>query len=459
MNNNNLFRLIPSVDELLESEGMALLTEKFGRELVKTELKVCLDNLRKNILSGKSDKSTLKNEITKIDNTVKIAIEKTLSPSLKRLVNATGIIVHTNMGRAPLSDKVFENFRQTAFGYNNLEFNIHTGKRGSRSDHFEKLLKKLFPVEGALAVNNNAAAVLLVLNTLAEGKEVICSRGEMIEIGGSFRIPDVIRKSGCVLKEIGTTNKTKPSDYRNAINDNTGAILKVHPSNYRVVGFTEETSVAEAVEIGNKAGIPVYYDMGSGNMLDLDFLKERTIKEELLNKPDILSFSGDKLLGGPQSGIIVGKNQYMKSVKQNPLSRALRVDKLVIAALWGTLDSFLRGKFREIPVLRMLLTTKEEIKIRSELFIKKATTALSGYHFELIDSASKVGGGAAPEKELETFVVSIAKENLSPNAVTTGLRKNDPPIIARIQDDKVLIDLRTVMAEEEDIIIQALKSF
>ncbi len=456
MRHNGIFKLIPSVDELLESNQGKSLTDEFGRKLVKKELNSVLDDLRIKIFSGSVDKDSLDKILTGLCFSVRNSIAQSLSPTLVKMINATGIIVHTNMGRAVLSEKAVKNIIETAGGYTNLEFDIESGKRGFRNHHIEEIIKKLFNVESAHVVNNNAAAVLLILNTLAEGKEVICSRGEMIEIGGSFRIPDVIRKSGCILKEVGTTNKTKPSDYSDAINNNTGAILKVHPSNYRVVGFTQETSLGEAVEIGNKVGIPVIYDMGSGNILNLDFLGEPTIEDELLKSPDALCFSGDKLLGGPQAGIILGKKKFLDLVKKNPLSRALRVDKLIISALQGTLDSILREKYLEVPVWKMLLQTKEEISVRAETFINKARKAVADCEFSLLPGASKVGGGAAPEKEIPTVLIAVAKNGYSPDNIVTELRKNRPPVIVRIQDDNVLLDLRTVAENEEDQIIGAL---
>ncbi len=377
-----------------------------------------------------------------------------LVPSLRPVINATGVVLHTNLGRAPLSDSAIDAVAAVARGYCNLELDLGTGERGSRYSHVEGLLKELTGAEAALVVNNNAAAVLLCLSALARGKEVIVSRGELVEIGGSFRIPEVMAESGAILREVGTTNKTYPWDYERAIGPDTALLLKVHPSNYRVLGFTREVSREELVSLGKRHGIPVMEDLGSGALVGLRALErgsEPTVQESIAAGVDIVTFSGDKLLGGPQAGIILGRSEIVAVLKKHPLLRALRLDKLTLAALEATLRSYQRGDAAgEIPALRMLLLGGDELKERAERICEMVSEQLgASCCVSVSEGSSQVGGGALPLVELPTFVVVLRPRGMSAAELSERLRRGDPPVIARVQDDAVLIDPRTVAEEEE----------
>jgi L-seryl-tRNA(Ser) seleniumtransferase len=376
-------------------------------------------------------------------------------------VNATGVLIHTNLGRAPLSEAALSAIVEIARGYSNLELDLETGKRGSRHQHAEHLLARLFPEKKALAVNNAAAALMLALNTFALGREVVVSRGELVEIGGSFRVPDILERSGARLREVGTTNKTRLSDYASAIGPETGAILRVHPSNFRVVGFTESAATGDLVRLGRERGLPVIEDFGSGNLVSLAALglpEEPTVSESLATGIDLCIFSGDKLLGGPQAGILVGEGSRVEAVKRNPMARALRVDKLVCAALEATLSAYVRGRaIEEIPVLRMLALGEEEIRERA-LALAASLGKPEGLAIGVERSASFVGGGAAPDAEIPTWVIAVRRRDRAASSLLEALRRNDPPIIARISDDRVLLDPRTILPEEDAIVEKALRS-
>lgn len=383
--------------------------------------------------------------------------------SLKRVINATGIVIHTNLGRAPLSERVIREICKIAKYYSNLEFDLEKGQRGSRYGHVEEILRELTGAEGVLVVNNNAAAVLIALNTLAYGKEVIVSRGELVEIGGSFRIPDVMKWAGCILKEVGTTNKTHLHDYENAINENTALLLKVHKSNFSIVGFTKEVSTQELVLLGRKYEVPVMEDLGSGCLIDFSkygYPKEPTVQEVLKAGVDLVTFSGDKLLGGPQAGIILGKKELIDKIRKNPLNRAVRIDKLTLAGLEATLRLYRDETFaiEHIPVLKMILTSKEDLKKRAKrLLISLKRLGLKTFEFKVLESMGKTGGGALPLLDLPSFVVGVSSKRFSPQVLQETLRKNEPPIIARIEDDLLILDPRCLFEEDYHEIVKAFK--
>ncbi|WP_028840585.1 L-seryl-tRNA(Sec) selenium transferase [Thermodesulfobacterium hveragerdense] len=392
---------------------------------------------------------------------IKQVFENYERPSLQRVINATGVVIHTNLGRAPLAEKAIQEIVKVARFYSNLEFNLEEGKRGSRYAHVEEILIEITGAEGALVVNNNASAVLIALNTLALGKEVIVSRGELVEIGGSFRVPDVMKWAGCILREVGTTNKTHLYDYERAINENTGLLLKVHKSNFAIVGFTKEVSSEELVALGKKYNLPVMEDLGSGCLIDLSkygYSKEPTVKDVLASGVDIVTFSGDKLLGGPQAGIILGKKEFIEKIRKNPLNRALRIDKLTLAGLEATLRLYRDETLaiEHIPTLKMILTPKEKLKKASlKLFRQLKKIDLQGFTFKVIESSGKTGGGSLPLLDLPSFVVGIYSEKFSPQRLQEFLRKNNPPIITRIEEDFLVIDPRCLFPEDYPEILRA----
>lgn len=410
-----------------------------------------------------------KGELKKLDNIylenlIKEVFKEYEKPSLRKVINATGIVIHTNLGRAPLSKRVIEEIIKVAKYYSNLEFDLKEGKRGSRYIHVEEILKEITEAESALVVNNNAGAVLISLNTLAYRKEVIVSRGELVEIGGSFRIPEVMKWAGCILKEVGTTNKTHLFDYENAITENTALLLKVHKSNFEITGFTKEVSVEELVKLGKKVGLPVMKDLGSGCFIDFSkygLKKEPTVQEVLKAGVDIVTFSGDKLLGGPQAGIILGKKEFIEKIKKNPLNRALRIDKLTLAGLEATLrlyrDEILA--IEHIPILKMILISKEELKKKARyLYRKLKELKLKDFEFKIIETISKTGGGALPTLDLTSYAIAV-NSRFSPQTIQKALRENEPPIITRIEENKLLIDVRCLFEEDYKEIIRAFKKF
>jgi L-seryl-tRNA(Ser) seleniumtransferase len=382
-------------------------------------------------------------------------------PSLRRVINATGVITHTNLGRAPLARAAIEAIADIAAHYSNLEYDLTGGVRGRREVHCNELISRLTGSESAIVANNNAAAVMLVLNTLADGGEVIVSRGELIEIGGSFRIPDVMEKSGARLREVGTTNRTRIADYERAINQDTRLILRVHPSNYRIVGFTERPGVHEITELARRAGIPSYEDLGSGCLIDLSpfgIPDEPVVAESLKAGVSVVSFSGDKMMGGPQSGIIAGSRPVIDAVRRNPLMRALRVDKMTYSALEATLRLYERGVAEsEVPIVRAIAWTRDQLADRAMRFIERFASG-SVLKTTLEDGASVIGGGAAPGVELPTVLIALESERLSAASIESLLRQNVIPIISRTDHDRVLIDLRTVMPEEESIVLEAISA-
>lgn len=449
-------RAIPSVEHLLGSPAFRAALEGEPRHLVVEALQSVQAELRAAIGDG----VTVGPEITDpawYAEQVAQALTRMRRPSLRPVINATGVVLHTNLGRAPLADVALEAIAAAARGYSNLEYDLDRGSRGSRYSHCVELLERLTGAEAALVVNNNAAALVLALNTLADNREAVISRGELVEIGGSFRIPEIMARSGAVMVEVGATNRTRPADYQAAIGERTGVILKVHRSNFRIEGFTEEASVAELVKLAAPVGVPVLHDLGSGLLLEAETVglpPEPTPGSVLDEGAAVVSLSGDKLLGGPQAGILVGRRDLIERMRSNPLCRALRVDKLTLAALEATLALYLdpdRAR-AEIPALRMLGTSSSELRQRAE----RLATALREYDVvaETVPGASAVGGGAFPGVELETTLVSVTAAD-SVNDLESRLRAGDPVVIARVQEDRLLIDPRTVLPEQEKTLIAA----
>ncbi len=456
-------RKIPKVDELLSTEEVKRLLRSHPKEVVLEGIRRGLERLRQDILHTER-LDDLKDETFPISHLLPLFEEEIagqVSPHLKRAINATGVVVHTNLGRSPLSERTLRHLVEVSRGYSNLEYDLSQGERRSRYVHVEEILLRLSGAEAALVVNNNAGAVLLTLNTLAAGSEVVVSRGELVEIGGAFRIPDVMARSGAVLKEVGTTNRTHLRDYEEVIGENTTLLLKVHTSNYRVVGFTSEVTLEELVQLGKKYDIPVMNDLGSGCFIDLSrygLEKEPTVQEALKAGADVVTFSGDKLLGGPQAGIILGKKELIDRIKVNPLNRALRIDKLTLAALESTLICYLSEEevVKEIPTLRMLTTTLEQLRKRARSLERLLKRETEGAEIEVIRENSQVGGGALPLQDLPTWALGIKPQRASVEALEVGLRNQNPPVIARIANDQLILDLRTIQDDEFKAIAQGI---
>ncbi|HEV3419294.1 MAG TPA: L-seryl-tRNA(Sec) selenium transferase [Candidatus Acidoferrum sp.] len=459
MDQTALLRQLPSVDEMLLRPRVAGLGGKMERSFLVETVRGVLAQLRREIVSGVPlEEAHLAAEV--IDARVVRSVEQALAPSLRGVINASGVILHTNLGRAPLPATVLEEFRQAATQYSNLEYDVAVGARGKRDIHTSWLIERLMGAEAAIVVNNCAAAVLVTLAALARGGEVIVSRGELIEIGDGFRIPEIMEQSGAVLREVGTTNRTRIADYENAINEKTCVILRVHPSNFTVSGFTEKPEVAELIALGQRSRLPVVEDLGSGCLVDLSSvgINEPTARESVEAGFSLVLFSGDKMLGGPQAGIIAGKKELVQKVRRHPLFRALRVDKLTIAALGATLRAYLRGVWKEIPALRMMRMSVDEISARTDAFLKVLQAQIAGgdAEFEIADGRSLVGGGSTPAQSLPTKVLRIASWRHSPNELEVRLRSGAASVIARIEDDRLLIDLRTVCPEQEAALAEAL---
>ena len=458
MNKNKLYRRIPKVDVLLENSKIKLLSAQYGKELVLDAVREELENLRQSITSGDSEEVVV-NKIENIEEYVEKRVVLQHTPNMKKVLNATGTILHTNLGRAPLSSRHTEKLMELVTGYSNLEYNLAQGKRGERYEHFEELLCKITGAEAAVAVNNNAAAVMLILNSLANEGEVVVSRGELVEIGGSFRIPDVMKLSGAKLKEIGTTNKTHLEDYENAVSEDTKILLKVHTSNYKIVGFTESVSVEQLVSVAQKYGLPIVEDLGSGMLLNLEnygLSHEPTVQEALRNGADVVCFSGDKLLGGPQAGIIVGKKKYVELMKKNQLTRAFRIDKFTAAALELVLREYLSEEkaIENIPVLKMLTEPKENVEKRAEVLCEMLKSAEFSARFEVMPCESQVGGGAFPTEVISSMAVAVVPEKISTATLEVRLRNLPVPIVGRIVEDQMLFDVRTLEEESFGIIVE-----
>jgi L-seryl-tRNA(Ser) seleniumtransferase len=413
-----------------------------------------LQSLRARIASGHSatfpSDAALEEEITR-------AARARAEFSLREVINASGVILHTNLGRAPLAHECIEQLVHVATRYSNLEYNLELGERGERDSHTDRLFGQLLGAERTLVVNNNAAAVFLALNSLAEGGEVIVSRGELIEIGGSFRIPDICAKSGALLHEVGTTNRTRIADYAAAVNERTRLLMRVHPSNFRIVGFTERPRLEEVVELARQRSLMVLEDLGSGCLVDiapLGLRDEPPVAPSLAAGVDVVTFSGDKLMGGPQAGILTGKREPLALIRRNPLFRALRVDKLTIAALEATIGLYLRGRLSAVPVLQMVYTRKDEIAARAERLARRIA-ALPGLQAELEDGESLIGGGSTPGQSLPTKLIAITHVRHSATELEALLRRNLPPIVTRLERDRVLLDLRTVFESQEEDLVRA----
>ncbi|MDH5405040.1 MAG: L-seryl-tRNA(Sec) selenium transferase [Candidatus Aminicenantes bacterium] len=461
-NHDKGFRFLPSVDQLMEKNEVKQLISRYSREFILHNIRELLAAIRNEISQGKADLQEVKKRAEGLIDELRQRLKAQLSPFLHRVINATGVIIHTNLGRASLCPSAVERLQELSCRYLNLEFSLEEGRRGARDLPVERLISRMFPGKSCVVVNNNAAAVLLVLNTLAEGKEVIVSRGELVEVGGSFRIPEVMEKSGAVLKEVGTTNKTRLQDYERAISPNTALLLAVHQSNFRILGFTESVRMEELVALGRRHGIPVMEDMGSGNMIDLSpygITDEPSVEEILAKGANIISFSGDKLLGGPQSGIIVGDKELIARVKGNPLLRAVRAGKLTYLALEATLMEYLKGKPEvSIPVLQMLSTPLEELQGRAEAIIEELGKVKgSSLKVEIMEGASKVGGGTVPLVELPSRLIAVTSTRHTADTISRKLRMRPLPVIARIQEERVIIDLRTVLPSEDRELVKALK--
>ena len=448
---------LPSVDELLKSPEGSQWLSVTPRKIVIQAIRDVLAEKRKNILDSQTPEISLEAIISDID----LRIRKFSSYSLMPVINATGIVIHTNLGRALLSEKAVRNIIDVARGYSNLEYDLETGKRGKRHTHTKRLLKQITGAEDAFIVNNNAAAVLLCLNTLAKGREVIVSRSELVEIGGSFRVPDVMAAGSAVLKEVGTTNKTHLYDYKRAINKNTGMILKVHQSNYKIIGFTEDVKIEELISLGKKNRIPVMYDLGSGCLVDLKphgIHSEPSVQEIARLGVDIVTFSGDKLLGGPQAGVIAGRKKYVEMAQKNPMARAMRVDKMTIAAFEATLMDYMDDEnvIKKIPVLDLLFQTPESILSRARKIASELRRKISNAEIEIIKDFSRAGGGSLPEADFPTFAVSLRPAHITVNVLESRLRRNSPPVIARIKGNSLLLDARTIQKHEIKSLVAAI---
>ncbi len=460
-----ILRKIPSVEEML--------SQKESLDLLKVHpRKVLLDAIRKGL--GRVREEILREEdLSRFDDQfftmahllpyIQKELDLLVRPKLRRVINATGVVIHTNLGRAPLHPQALRHLAEISKTYSNLEYDLSLGGRGDRYSHVEELLCRLSGAESAMVVNNNAGAVLLCLNTLAEGKEVIISRGELVEIGGAFRVPDVMRRSGAILKEVGTTNRTYLRDYQRAIGPETALLLKVHTSNFRIMGFTSAVTLGELVQLGREYRLPVMEDLGSGCFVDLSqygLEKEPTVQEAIRTGVDVVCFSGDKLLGGPQAGVILGKKEILDSIKVNPLTRALRIDKLTLAALESTLLLYRDEKkaMEEIPTLRMLGLDLKRLKRRGRRLLKSLSESLEEKAaIFLREDVSQVGGGALPLQSLPTIVLSIKPVSFSVNALEERLRQEDPPIISRISKEELLLDMRTLFDEDIPLLAQGIE--
>jgi L-seryl-tRNA(Ser) seleniumtransferase len=448
-------RRIPSVDELLLRPRLAAFAKQIDRDLLVTVLRDVLAGLRAQITGGASATVTAL-DVESIEELIAAEADRILHPSLQAVINATGVILHTNLGRAPLSASVADAIRNSATQYSNLEYDLAAGARGKRDTHTSELLARLTGAEDAIVVNNCAAAVLLVLAALAKGGEVLVSRGELIEIGDGFRIPEIMAQSGAVLREVGTTNRTRLRDYESAISENTRVLLRVHPSNFKITGFAEKPSLAELAALSERSSIPLVEDLGSGSLVDLAAcgFAEPTVRHSIDAGVSLVMFSGDKLLGGPQAGIIAGKKELVQRVRHHPLFRALRVDKLTIAALEVTLNAYLRSAWDEIPAQRMIRMTLPELLQRAENFVRELRQLLptaAESQIEIADGFSLAGGGSTPDQSLPSKIIRIASTRYPAAKLEQRLRRpaTGASVIARVEEDRVLLDLRTVFPEQE----------
>jgi L-seryl-tRNA(Ser) seleniumtransferase len=444
-------RQIPPVNDVLRAPQLSAFAGVLNQPFVSGLLDQILSGLRRDLARQTTPVSRA--DLTEqIANRLAAQIREVLRPSLRRVINASGVVLHTNLGRAPLPVAAIEHLRDVSIGYSNLEFDIESGSRGKRDVHVDSLLQRLTACEAAIVVNNNAAAVLLVLNSLGEGGEVIASRGEQVEIGGSFRIPEVMAKSGATLREVGTTNRTRIKDYERAIGEHTRLLLRVHPSNFRMTGFTERPSLEEFAGLGKRRNIATFEDLGSGCILPLDAAGihgEPVVMDSIRAGVDVVSFSGDKLLGGPQAGIIAGKKLLVEKIRQNPLFRALRIDKLTLSVLEVVLRSYLEGVPEDVPVWLMLNTPEPELMARAENFAGRAGKCARAVRIE-----SLVGGGSAPESMLPSWGVVLESEKLSETEMEKRFRTTDPPVIVRVENGRIVLDMRTIFPAEEEKLLR-----
>jgi L-seryl-tRNA(Ser) seleniumtransferase len=469
----DLYKSLPSVDELVRRESLVSLASRQGQQAVTDAVRTVLGALRKEIAAGRLDAEKLGLRLSGLVEAVERELGRALRHSLTKVINATGVILHTNLGRAPLTACALEHIREIAGSYSNLEFDVAAGERGKRDVHVDRLFQKLLapatpapPLKGdeadrprisTIVVNNNAAAILLALNTLAEGAEVIVSRGELIEIGGSFRIPDVMAKSNAVLREVGTTNRTRIGDYERAITEKTRLLLRVHRSNFEITGFTEQVTVEELVQLARQRKIPLLEDLGSGALVDLHAFQvdgEPAVVDSLRAGVDVVTYSGDKLLGGPQAGILSGRADLIAQMRSNSLFRALRVDKLTYAALEATLMAYVQGDYERIPVLGLMRLPKQAIARRAQAVAERLSP--SRLSIERIDGESLIGGGAAPSAALPTCLLALRSDHLSAEEISARLLAFDPPVITRVEQGCVLVDLRTVFPEQDQFVAEAL---
>ena len=445
-------RRLPSVDRLLQGEAASRWVAALGRDLVVEACREALEAERRRVLSGEAYAGE---EALWAD--VVARLQATVQPTLRPVINASGVVIQTNLGRSPLSEATLDAMRRAGEGYSNLEYDLAAGERGSRYVHAEALLTRLTGAEAGLLVNNNAGAVLLALSALARGREVIISRGQLVEIGGGFRIPDVMAQSGARLVEVGTTNRTYASDYRTAITDETAALMRVHSSNFRVIGFTHQPTLDELVALAHERGLPLIDDLGSGTLLDTapyGLAHEPTVQESVAAGADVVTFSGDKLLGGPQAGIIVGRADLVAQLRRHPLTRALRVDKTTIAGIQANLLHYVKGEAtREVPIWRMIAATADEVAARARALI--AALGEAGARCEVVLGQSMIGGGSLPEETLPTALIAV--EISAPSDAARALRLGDPAVVSRVQDDLLLLDLRTVLPREEEALIARLR--
>ena len=454
-------RQLPGVDRVLEFGSRGARFDDIPKSVLIRTIRDTIENLRQSILTSDQPLDEQSVSMANLVEDIRQKALRSMALRLKRTINATGVVVHTNLGRSLLSPAVLENLSIISSRYSNLEFDLQKGRRGSRYSAVEGILCELSGARAAMVVNNNAAAVLLCLDTLARSREVIVSRGELVEIGGSFRIPDVMTKSGAILKEVGTTNRTHPRDYENAINDQTGLLLKAHTSNYSIVGFTASVSLPDLVAIGRRHDLPVMEDLGSGTLIDFStygLVKEPTVQESLSDGVDVVTFSGDKLLGGPQAGIILGSKRHIDRIKANPLTRALRIDKMTLAALEATLQLYRNEPqaVRQIPTLRMLTMPISVIATRAaDLEARLSRVADGKMRVEGMDLASKAGGGSLPLLNLPSRCIGVSVQGLSANGIEQWMRQHTPPVIGRIENDRFIMDPRTLQDEELEIIEKA----
>ena len=463
MNKNILFRNIPKVDVLLENESVQNLIRLYSRDTVVEAIREETEGLREFIKTCEDEGEAVRRTEELVQN-IERHVVKMHTPDMRPVINGTGTILHTNLGRAPISMEHMEYVASVATGYSNLEYDLEAGRRGERYSHFEELLCKITGAEAAMAVNNNAASVMLILNTIGKGKEIVVSRGELVEIGGKFRVPDVMEQSGATLVEVGTTNKTHFSDYENAITEDTSALLKVHTSNYRIVGFTENVPIAELVPLGEKYDIPVIEDLGSGVLIDLakyGLEHEPTVQESIQAGADVVCFSGDKLLGGPQAGIIVGKKKYIDRMKKNQLTRALRIDKFTATTLDVVLHEYLSEEkaVQNIPVLRMITESQEDIEKKARTLSRMLKTAKFEADIQLEKCESQIGGGSLPLERIPSVAVTIKPSRITTSELEERMRHLPVPVIPRTMNDKIVLDVRTIERRLFRVIVEQFKKY